>query len=95
VRSVSFSLSSFTSLHRVLLSSLPLNVRVRIWRDGRCIQTILLPAISVWAVSALENGDLLTGASDGFARVFSRDKRRMADPDVLRVSRVAFACWRL
>ena len=57
---------------------------IRSLPDGKQIQTILHPAISVWSVAALPNGDLLTGASDHCARVFSRDKRRLADSDVLQ-----------
>ncbi|KAI1372528.1 PFU-domain-containing protein [Hypoxylon crocopeplum] len=57
---------------------------VRIWRGSECIQTITHPAISVWTVSACdENGDIVTGASDGVVRVFSRSPERLASPDTL------------
>ncbi|CDZ96224.1 sirtuin 2 (silent mating type information regulation homolog) 2 (cerevisiae) [Phaffia rhodozyma] len=56
---------------------------VRIWREGKPIQTILHPAISVWSVASLPNGDILTGASDYAARIFSRDPARQADPELL------------
>lgn len=53
---------------------------VRIWRDGQCAQTITHPAISVWSVAAChETGDIVTGASDRVARIFSRDPERQGD----------------
>ncbi|KAI1453248.1 PFU-domain-containing protein [Annulohypoxylon moriforme] len=57
---------------------------VRVWRGSDCVQTITHPAISVWSVSACsENGDIVTGTSDGVARVFSRSPERLAGPDTL------------
>lgn len=41
-----------------------------------CGQTLVHPAISVWCVVALPNGDLATGASDGVIRLFTRDPSR-------------------
>lgn len=64
---------------------------VRVWRDGKQIQTIFHPAISVWSVAALPNGDLITGASDHQARIFSRDKARLADPEMLQAYEEAVA----
>ncbi|KAK4561421.1 WD repeat protein Lub1 [Recurvomyces mirabilis] len=58
---------------------------VRIWRDGKCIQTITHPAISLWAVAACsETGDIVTGASDKIIRIFSRDQGRQADAETIR-----------
>ncbi|TRX90932.1 hypothetical protein FHL15_008137 [Xylaria flabelliformis] len=55
---------------------------VRIWRGSECIQTITHPAISVWSVAAnSSNGDIVSGASDGVIRVFSRDGARVASPE--------------
>lgn len=54
---------------------------VRVWMDGECKQTITLPAQSVWSVCSLPNGDVVAGASDGVARVFSSDPDRFADAD--------------
>lgn len=52
---------------------------VRIWENNQCIQTITHPAISVWTVAVCkENGDIVTGASDKLARVFTRDPTRHA-----------------
>lgn len=53
---------------------------VRVWRGDQCVQTITHPAISVWAVAVSpETGDIVSGASDGIARVFTRDESRVAD----------------
>ncbi|KAI1524937.1 WD40 repeat [Pyrenophora tritici-repentis] len=52
---------------------------VRIWENNQCIQTITHPAISVWTVAVCnENGDIVTGASDKLARIFTRDQSRYA-----------------
>ncbi|KAK0547024.1 hypothetical protein OC846_002030 [Tilletia horrida] len=52
---------------------------VRVWRDGALLQTITVPAISVWAVATLENGDIVCGSSDSVVRVFTRDAKRVAE----------------
>ncbi|KAF2163364.1 hypothetical protein M409DRAFT_57644 [Zasmidium cellare ATCC 36951] len=58
---------------------------VRIWRDGKCIQTITHPAISIWTVAACpETGDIVSGASDNIIRVFSRDPERQADAETIK-----------
>ncbi|MCJ1356837.1 MAG: hypothetical protein MMC33_006833 [Icmadophila ericetorum] len=58
---------------------------VRVWRGLECIQTITHPAISVWSVAVCqETGDIVTGASDKIARVFTRSKDRQAEPQVLQ-----------
>ncbi|PFH62870.1 hypothetical protein XA68_11426 [Ophiocordyceps unilateralis] len=57
---------------------------VRIWRGSECIQTITHPAISVWAVAANpKTGDIVSGASDGVARVFTRRPDQVADQETL------------
>jgi len=57
---------------------------VRIWENNQCIQTITHPAISVWTVAVCpENGDIVTGASDKLARIFTRDPSRYATPAAL------------
>ncbi|KIP12347.1 hypothetical protein PHLGIDRAFT_124238 [Phlebiopsis gigantea 11061_1 CR5-6] len=57
---------------------------LRIWKDGECVQTVVHPAISVWAVSATPNGDIVTGASDGHVRVFSAVEERWASSEDLK-----------
>ncbi|KAJ9657339.1 WD repeat protein Lub1 [Neophaeococcomyces mojaviensis] len=52
---------------------------IRVWQGTECIQVITLPAISVWSVSASPNGDIIAGSSDKIARIFTREKARMAD----------------
>merc|ERR1712000_77634 len=60
---------------------------VRIWRGSDCVQTITHPAISVWTVAVnAETGDIVTGASDGIARVFTRRADNVADEQTLRES---------
>lgn len=55
---------------------------VRIWQATSCIQTITLPAVSVWSVAACDNGDIITGSSDKVARIFTTDYGRVADATV-------------
>lgn len=58
---------------------------VRIWRGNQCVQTITHPAISVWSVAVCkETGDIVTGASDRVARIFTKDTGRQADPAVIQ-----------
>ncbi|KAB5595461.1 Phospholipase A-2-activating protein [Ceratobasidium theobromae] len=57
----------------------------RVWEDGELVQTITHPAISVWAVATMPNGDIVTGCSDGVIRVFSRDEKRWADAETMQV----------
>lgn len=52
--------------------------------DGECAQTIVHPAISVWAVSTMPNGDIVTGCSDGVVRVFSASEDRWAPADSIK-----------
>ncbi|KAL7922871.1 WD40-repeat-containing domain protein [Trichoderma austrokoningii] len=58
---------------------------VRIWRGFECVQTITHPAISVWSVAVnQETGDIITGASDGIARIFTRRPEATADAVTLK-----------
>ncbi|TQV90812.1 polyubiquitin binding protein [Cordyceps javanica] len=58
---------------------------VRVWKGLECSQTITHPAISVWTVAAHpETGDIVSGASDGVARVFTRRPERVADKVTLK-----------
>lgn len=45
---------------------------------------IVHPAISVWAVSTLPNGDIVSGCSDGIVRVFSASEERWASESDLK-----------
>ncbi|QPG77139.1 hypothetical protein FOA43_004543 [Brettanomyces nanus] len=57
---------------------------VRFWRNGRCIQAITLPCMSVWKVVAFPNGDIAVGSSDSLIRVFTKDSSRVAPEPELR-----------
>lgn len=35
---------------------------VKYWKNGQNVQTITLPAQSIWAVACLSNGDIVTGS---------------------------------
>ncbi|KAJ6072264.1 hypothetical protein N7467_010349 [Penicillium canescens] len=59
---------------------------VKIWSGTQCVQTITHPAISVWSVAACsQTGDIVTGASDRIARVFSRNPDRYAAPEAVNL----------
>lgn len=58
---------------------------LRIWKDGNCSQVIRLPAQSVWSVTCLNNGDIVTGSSDGIARVFTASAERVASDEELQL----------
>lgn len=34
---------------------------VRVWAAGDCVREIRLPAHSVWSITCLDNGDIVTG----------------------------------
>ncbi|KAI1419763.1 ubiquitin homeostasis protein lub1 [Xylaria sp. FL1777] len=75
---------SLTSLPSGELVSSGEDRTVRIWRGSECIQTITHPAISVWSVAACSaNGDIVSGASDGIVRIFSRSPERVANAETL------------
>ncbi|KAI0808794.1 ubiquitin homeostasis protein lub1 [Xylaria sp. FL0064] len=75
---------SLTSLPSCELVSSGEDRTVRIWRGFECVQTITHPAISVWSVAACSaSGDIVSGASDGVVRVFSRSPERVASPETL------------
>lgn len=58
---------------------------VRVWKGQTCIQTITHPAISVWTVGVnAETGNIVTGASDGVARIFSRHPDQVADKETVK-----------
>jgi len=58
---------------------------VRIWKNNEVCQTIYHPAISVWSVCSLANGDIVSGASDGIIRVFSSDAGRHASAELQEI----------
>lgn len=57
---------------------------VRIWKGTECVQTITLPAISIWGVAVCaETGDIASGDSNNTVHVWSRDPERIAAADVV------------
>lgn len=62
---------------------------VRIWRDGRAIQVITLPCVSVWCVAVAPNDDIITGSSDNQVRIFTKEPERYASDDELEEFREA------
>ncbi|KAK4035672.1 hypothetical protein OUZ56_027758 [Daphnia magna] len=60
---------------------------LRIWKldvFDECQQTVFLPAQSVWSVSVMRNGDIVTGSSDGLVRIFTQSPERAANAEVLQ-----------
>ena len=70
---------------------------VRVWEEGEVVQTLYLPAISVWSVCVLPgSGDIAAATNDGCVRVFTRDPARQASQEVQEIyeaelSKVALA----
>lgn len=56
---------------------------VRVWQAGEVVQTIYVPAISVWSVAVLGNGDIAAATNDGAVRLFTKEPSRVAGPEVL------------
>ncbi|EDO18012.1 hypothetical protein Kpol_1054p60 [Vanderwaltozyma polyspora DSM 70294] len=55
---------------------------VRIWSyEGDVQQVIRLPAISIWCVDVLPNGDIIVGSSDNTIRIFTRDSAKIASKE--------------
>ncbi|GAA5970030.1 hypothetical protein JCM11641_000240 [Rhodosporidiobolus odoratus] len=59
---------------------------IKIWNeeDGEEDQQIVVPALSVWSLAALPNGDLACGCSDNLIWIFTRDASRIADEETTR-----------
>lgn len=50
----------------------------RVWTNNALAQLVPLPALSVWCVTAMPNGDIACGASDGTVSIFTHDASRSA-----------------
>lgn len=61
---------------------------VRVWdlnQEGKCVQVITLPAISLWSVKAdQKSGDIVVGGSDCIIRVFTTDLSRQASAEEIK-----------
>ena len=56
------------------------------WEEGEVVQTLYLPAISVWSVCVLpSSGDIAAATNDGCVRVFTRDPSRQASQEVQEI----------
>ncbi|KAG8039653.1 hypothetical protein G9C98_000382 [Cotesia typhae] len=62
---------------------------VRIWKNGKVDQTLMIPTTSVWCIDILPNGDIVSGSSDGIIRIFSADSSRWASPEIMKVYETA------
>ncbi|CAN8099897.1 unnamed protein product [Discula destructiva] len=75
---------SLTTLPTGELASSGEDRSIRIWKGFECVQTITVPAISVWSVAVCkETGDIVAGSSDGVARVFTRHDDNVADAETI------------
>nr|XP_019047918.1 hypothetical protein I302_04538 [Kwoniella bestiolae CBS 10118]OCF26848.1 hypothetical protein I302_04538 [Kwoniella bestiolae CBS 10118] len=54
----------------------------RAWTNGKNESVLLHPCQTVWSVSCLSNGDIVTGGSDGGVRIWTRASDRLADQDI-------------
>ena len=58
---------------------------VRIWKDNTVVQTIYLPAISVWSVTVLENDDIAAATNDGCVRIFTKEPSRQGSQEIQEI----------
>ena len=60
---------------------------VRVWNNDNqnAIQTIPLPAPSLWSLVSLTNSDLVVGSSTGKVYIFTRDETLVASPEEQKV----------
>ncbi|CAM8997567.1 unnamed protein product [Rhodiola kirilowii] len=65
-----------------LVASASEDCSAKIWKDGRCIQSIEHPGC-VWDAKFLENGDIITACSDGMVRLWTTHQDSVADPQEL------------
>ncbi|KAL3231310.1 hypothetical protein RNJ44_00345 [Nakaseomyces bracarensis] len=58
---------------------------VRVWdANGDVKQVIRIPAISVWCVDVMENGDIVVGSSDNNLRIFTENESRIASDEEIK-----------
>ena len=90
-----YSLSILSAVDRTWVTSGE-DRSVRVWQENNVVQTIYLPAVSVWSVAVLPNGDIAAATNDGCVRIFTRDESRQASKEVQEIfeaelSKVALA----
>ncbi|XP_017469208.1 PREDICTED: phospholipase A-2-activating protein [Rhagoletis zephyria] len=77
-----YSLAANRALGKNVIVSCGEDSTLRMWdlQNGQELgDAILHPAQSVWSVACLNNGDIVTGSSDGVVRVFTKDPARYAN----------------
>ncbi|PVV03776.1 hypothetical protein BB560_001735 [Smittium megazygosporum] len=57
---------------------------VRIWKDNDNVQTIILPATSLWCTDTMPNGDIICGTSDSKVYIFSKNENRLGDTSTIK-----------
>ncbi|KAJ1966719.1 WD repeat protein Lub1 [Dispira parvispora] len=57
---------------------------VKVWRDNACIQTLTLPAQSIWSVETTPEGDVLVGSSNRTAYLFTRSPDKYATSEAIQ-----------
>ncbi|KAJ3336812.1 hypothetical protein HDU93_002127 [Gonapodya sp. JEL0774] len=80
----SFVYSLVVSSHSGELVSSGEDRAVKVWKDSSSLQTLTHSCTSVWSVALSPSADVVTGGSDGFVRVFTRQIERVAAADVLK-----------
>ncbi|EEB05306.2 WD repeat protein Lub1 [Schizosaccharomyces japonicus yFS275] len=63
---------SYNATKDILVSSSE-DRSIRVWKEDTCLQTITLPATSVWSVACTPKGNIVCGTSDGQIRIFTTD----------------------
>jgi phospholipase A-2-activating protein len=56
---------------------------IMVFKEGKISQELQVPAISIWKVIELPNGDIAAGCSDGKIWLFTRDPNRKAPDDLM------------
>lgn len=75
-----YSIAFNTALGENIIVTSSEDSTIRMWNtEGELGNAITLPAQTVWSVTCMKNGDIVTGSSDGIIRVFTRDASRVAD----------------
>lgn len=67
------------------------NSGIKVFKDFENEQVLQVPAISVWSVATLPNGDIAGGCSDGRTWIFSADPARQASEDATKGYETALA----
>ncbi|PRQ73969.1 hypothetical protein AAT19DRAFT_15536 [Rhodotorula toruloides] len=81
-----YSLTAIPSLAGGGLASSGEDGIIKIWNEkGKEEQQVLVPALSVWTLATLPNGDLACGCSDHMIWIFTRDEKWLAHEETRRM----------